>query len=362
MAIADVLEAVHAAQLDHGHHVEGVDGRVAPALVEEASALLQVLEELQVLRIAPQCERGQLEVVPEVELLEAAALPGHALVLQGHQLDQLGHMVVAERAVGLAYPLLDGAPQGGYGAHVLVERNGEAVGLVASDQLGKRVLADRTRKVDVRVEAQVVVVLERELVAEEEAAEVAAHQVIGDHVAARQLSQRVVEADAEASLGNDARHPPVARRYEAELDPRAGAIEHGALELVRERLVVDEHVGVVEAGVELALELVEREQERAQVAVARQDEDAGVNEADDFLGRRDWWMMNRSDFGLPRSAQLDEHERQVDAYHRDDQIFVAKSHYALDMSRQACELCCLHFLFRAYMHIVCHRIGGVIHR
>ena len=63
-----------------------------------------------------------------------------------------------------------------------------------------------------------------------------------------------------------------------------------------------------------------------------------------------WWMMNSSDLGLPRSAQLNEHERQVDAYHRDDQIFVAKSHYALDMSRQKFELCCLHFLFRLYAY------------
>ena len=279
MAVAEIVEAVHLVELDHGHDVERVHGCVSPALVEEAAALLQEVEKLQVLRIAPQCERGQLEVVPEVELLEAAALPGHALVLQGHQLDQLGHMVVAERAVGLAYPLLDGAPQGGYGAHVLVERNGEAVGLVASDQLGKRVLADRTRKVDVRVEAQVVVVLERELVAEEEAAEVAAHQVIRDHVAVGHARQRRVEQCEELLLLDGARQPPVTRRQRAELDLGLGAIENGVLELEQKGLVVHYDVRIVEAVVELRFELVDGEEECVEVAVARQYEDARVDAA-----------------------------------------------------------------------------------
>ena len=281
MAVAEIVEAVHLVELDHGHDVERVHGCVSPALVEEAAALLQEVEKLQVLRIAPQCERGQLEVVPELEALEAtvAAEMRGRLVLLAHERHQLGHIGVAQLTAGLVHPALDCAPQGRYGAQVLVFREREAVEFAASHQLGKRVLHDRTRKVDVRVQSQVVVVLERELVAEEEAAEVAAHQVIRDHVAVGHARQRRVEQCEELLLLDGARQPPVTRRQRAELDLGLGAIENGVLELEQKGLVVHYDVRIVEAVVELRFELVDGEEECVEVAVARQYEDARVDAA-----------------------------------------------------------------------------------
>ena len=278
MSVAEILEAVHATQVDHGHDVERVHGRIAPALVEEPPTLLQVLEELDVLGVAKERERRELEVVEELHALEAAVVVERgALVGRVHQGDELGDARVAQLAPGAGHPFLDGAPQCRYAGQVLVVGDDEAVGLVVAHQLGKRVLANRTRKVDVWVEAQVVVVLERELVAEEEAAVVATHQVVRDEVAFGHARQRLVEAQLEASLGDDARQPPVLGRYDAELDLGASAVAHRRLELDSEGIRVDDHVRVVVEVVESFLHLADGVEERAQVALLCQYEDAGLD-------------------------------------------------------------------------------------
>ena len=191
----------------------------------------------------------------------------------------------------LPHPTLDVVPEGLYGDHFVAERYGEAVDLVASQQGLERiglvavVALERTRKVEMRVESHVVVVLERERMAEEEARVVAAHVMIGHEVALEDVRQRVLLHASQLGAVDPARHRPLLGRYEAELDRGGGGggvvdhCHHGALELVREVHVVDDDVWIAATRVEAQLELGERALQVGEVLVAREYEDAGVEAA-----------------------------------------------------------------------------------
>ena len=228
VSVADVVEAVHPAELDHEHDVEGVDGRVSPALVVEAAGLVQVVEEAQVSLVAKYCKRGHLEVVPELKALHVAQL-GSApsivvlcLLLLRERGGQWRHVLIGTRvhATALLQPALDRRPQRRHVAYRLAARNREAVELVASHERLKGVLArERTRKLSVRVQAQVVVVAERELVVEEEAAVEAAHVMVGDAHRLGDVLDEWVEGEMMQARGvNPLGRGPVLGRSEAEVD------------------------------------------------------------------------------------------------------------------------------------------------
>ena len=273
VSVGDVGEVVYLGELELDQQVERVHGGVAPALVVEAAALVQVLEEVEIGGIAPQRERGQLEVVPEVEAIQAALVVAEAVGRQHGRVHAV-ELLVARPA--LVHPALDVLPQARYGVDLLAERNGEAVQLARVDERAERIARDRTRKAHVRIETQVVVVLDRQRVAEKEARVEAAHVVIVHVVAVRHpqsCEQRGVDARHVDPLG----HAPLLFGYEAELDGGARVILHRALERVGELGVVEQHVRIVVASVERLLELGKRCEQISEVALAHQEDNACVD-------------------------------------------------------------------------------------
>ena len=108
-----------------------------------------------------------------------------------------------------------------------------------------------------RVEAQVVVVLERELVAEEEAAVEAAHVMIGEAIALHDILGRLVGGEIREARGvNPLGCGPVLLVNEAEVDGRLGAIAQVPLPLGHDgHLAQQDHIRIVVLVVESGLEL-----------------------------------------------------------------------------------------------------------
>ena len=181
------LESMHSIQFDHCEHIKCVNRRIAPPLVVEASDAVQILEVIQIGLVAEERERGELEVVEELKAVQLAvaglrARPPHEYARH------LGHLLVGDGVLRLSQPASDGVEQRGHRAHLLVVGHNKTVEFVLRNESGERILVDRTRKVEMRVQAQVVVVLEKQRVAKEETAVEADHVMVGHpHATADQL-------------------------------------------------------------------------------------------------------------------------------------------------------------------------------
>ena len=223
VALMRVWQVVHESDLalvEHVHNIIGVHGRIAPALVVEAARAIQVVEVAQILLAAVHGERGDLEVV--VENARRARVERGALSAR----DKGERVVYSRPPLALVHPGAYGAPQRRNGEHALVAGHGEAVRDVLGVEQPKRIVAERARKLRVAVDAQVVVVLERERVSEEEATHEATHVTVGE------LEADVAQAAVELGLVDPLRRRPVLGLDDAELDGGVRVCTHRALELV----------------------------------------------------------------------------------------------------------------------------------
>ena len=246
MAIGHVAEHVHLALVQHPVDIVGVDWRVAPALVEEATFAIQVVEVVDVGLRAEYGEGGHFEVVVEgaharCERL-AAVLRNKAHGIVG------GRWMASTRAVE---PVEHVRPKCGNGEVALGRAESKAVRLIVADERLERIVLDGTGKVRVVVDAHKVVVLARELVAKEEAGVEAAH------VSIVEAEADGLEAPLESHLSHPLGHAPLRRRYESELHATLGGRAHTASKVGQERLVVKQHVRIVVLVVEVALESVD---------------------------------------------------------------------------------------------------------
>ena len=117
VSVADVVEAMHPAELNHGQNVKCVHGRVSPTLVVEAAGLVQVVEEAQVGLVAKYGKRSNLEVSPELKAIEAtrASLLARQPLVRREEVVHLFDSPIGSRAhsARLVQPSLDRIPQVG---------------------------------------------------------------------------------------------------------------------------------------------------------------------------------------------------------------------------------------------------------
>lgn len=156
---------------------DAVDWRIAPALVEEATCPIEMVEVVLVRFTTPEFHVCYLKVTPEVTGREALGLlvcVGSADVV-GNPLDG----VVVMEVIRMVREELDRlGPQRRQGLGVIVETDCEAVGLVVIVHVAEDVVVDVAEEVHVGLHAPVVPCVFEGWVLVEEAAVPATHLVV----------------------------------------------------------------------------------------------------------------------------------------------------------------------------------------
>lgn len=160
---------------------DAVDGRITPALVEETTCTVEVVEIVLIRLASPKLHVGDFKVAPEVARGVALSLlvVGRTPRVVCHPL----HGAVVVEVLGALGEELDRlGPQGREGLGVVVKVDGEAVRLVVVVHVPEDVVVDVAEEVDVGLDAPVVPgVLERRVLVEQPAVP-PAHLVVGDHL------------------------------------------------------------------------------------------------------------------------------------------------------------------------------------
>jgi hypothetical protein len=218
--LADLLEEDDVGAPREEHERKGADGRVAPALLEKAAALVEMRKLVLLRRAADEIEVDDLKVVPVVAGARDFVLRGVGDV---PALDD-----VVDEALFLSL-LDDRRPEARDRVHLLVHPHDEALSAVRPLHLSDWVVDDVAELADVRVEAPRLVLLAQDARRPGGAREEAAHLALGFRVA---LVARGGENAIEALAVDPFGHAPLALREEVEADARG----RRALDLVQRRL------------------------------------------------------------------------------------------------------------------------------
>ena len=210
------------------------------------------------------------------------------------------HRVTTNNVLGKLLDVVLGAiPESGNGFDIFVERKGETVLLVVVGHELESVVLDVAEQLDAGLNTPVPLVLEHQGVAEEETGLVATHVSVGDGVSVDDLSGSHVGADlCSLVLVNPLGERPVLLGDLA-ISCLAGSKSGGdLLELVVERLVVEEDPVVAETVVEAVLDLANGTSNFPDVRVASESNKGGVHARAGVFGRR------KTSLGVGRGALI----------------------------------------------------------
>jgi len=175
----DLDVPVHVVGIREEANAERVDWRITPALVEEATSTIQVLEVGLILLATEEVQIADLKVGPEV----AGGVPVGALSMLGARLiicDPLPHVVLTQVRRIRSQELAGLGPEGLDGLRGVVQVDGEAVCLVSVLHVAEYVVVDIAEELNVGLDAPIVTVLVECRVLVEHAAVPSAHLVVGD--------------------------------------------------------------------------------------------------------------------------------------------------------------------------------------
>ena len=158
-----------------------VDGRIAPALIEETTGSVEMVEVVLVCLAPPESHVANFEVAPEMACRVAVRLG--VVVRAADAISEPGHGIVLVDGIGVRSDELEGlGPKSFDGLGVIVEVDREAVGLVVVLHESEHIVIDIAEEVDVGLDAPIVLdVLERGVLVEH-AAVPPAHLVVRSHL------------------------------------------------------------------------------------------------------------------------------------------------------------------------------------
>lgn len=168
---------VHVCGVGEQTDTQRVNRRVAPALVEEATGTIQVLEVGLVLVTTEEVQVTNLKVGPEVAggvAISALGMLGTGLVVR----NPLPHVVLTQIRRVRCQELASLGPEGLDGLRGIVQIDGETVGLVVVLHIAEDVIVDVAEELDLGLDAPVIAVLLEGRVLVEHAAVPAAHLVV----------------------------------------------------------------------------------------------------------------------------------------------------------------------------------------
>lgn len=235
--VSNVAEEPDLVLADKQREAEGVDGRVAVALVEEAAALVEMLEELSVRLPPPERQRPDLEVAEELAVVVLHAVVRVEQPIEiGVRVDQLG-------IFGDEIPRH--APQAREAARVVEDCHVEAVHQVVLGEEAERVVGHVAEEVHVRLDPPVPVVGCQGRVLVEEPGLPPDHRVVAEHVAfAHPDRPQVVQAVHVPRARDPGRRGPVRAWDEVVFCARRGRVGGCCLHRREGGLVSDRNIEV----------------------------------------------------------------------------------------------------------------------
>ena len=158
-----------------------MNGSIAPALVEETSSTIQVLEVVVILLATEEVQVSNLEVGPE---MAGRISVGNLVVLRTDHIirNPIHHVVLAQITRIRGKELLGLGPEGLDGLRRIIQVDSKAVGLVVILHIAEYVIIDTAEEFDLGLNAPIVAILFEGGVLVEHAAVPTAHLVVGDLV------------------------------------------------------------------------------------------------------------------------------------------------------------------------------------
>jgi hypothetical protein len=173
VVVGDVVEEVDLVLGQHQSSSNGVYWRITPALVEEATSLVQRREEVDVGVGAKPIQITNLKVGPEMAVV---------VCLTAIVTEKLHRVVLDNVLREVLGKVLGSVPKRRDGLDVLVQAEGEAVLLLVVGHVLERVVFDVAKQLYARLHAPVPLVVEHQGMAEEEARFITAHVSVADRV------------------------------------------------------------------------------------------------------------------------------------------------------------------------------------
>ena len=276
--VADVPEPMDVVFVGKESHAKGVHWGIAPSLVVESACLVQMLGPLCVWLASIKVHVCDFEVGPEVAGgVAAGELCLHWVLHVFHE--EVDGGILIEVVFVLVEELERFWPQGGHCFLCVVQADDEAVDLVVHLHEFEDVIVDVAKIVCVGFKSPVVLKLPHSRVVEEVDAVVPAHVVVGDFVCVRDV---LLLEDLHLALLLGRVDPvwlvPVLGLDFLEVDLGGGHFGDSVDEVFLEFAVVEDHIRVVELGVELFLDLPHCVEDAPEVLVFGHDHQRGVGQ------------------------------------------------------------------------------------
>lgn len=156
-----------------------MNGRVAPALIEETSSTIQVLEVVVVLLAPEEVQVSNLEVRPE---MAGRISVGDLVMLRTDHIirNPIHHVVLIQIARVRGKELLGFGPEGLDGLGRIIQVDSKSVGLVVILHITEHIVIDTAEELNFRLNAPIVAIVFEGGVLVEHAAIPTAHLVVGD--------------------------------------------------------------------------------------------------------------------------------------------------------------------------------------
>lgn len=265
VVVGNILEEVNLLLLEEKTSSDRVDGSITPSLIKETTILIKRLEEIEVRLAAEPRQATNLKVGPLAMIsFESAKYMSETyemalVVVLAAIITEEAHGVTLGDMLGVVlHELLGAGPEGRNGIDVLVEGENETVLLVVLVHDAERIVVNIAEELDGGLNTPVVFVVHHELLSEEETGLESAHVTVADRVTVDDLALMHILANLlSLLLVNPLGERPVLLRNQTIVSLTRAERSGDLLELLIERLVVEENPVVVVSTVEAILNLAD---------------------------------------------------------------------------------------------------------
>jgi hypothetical protein len=263
VVVGDVLKEVNLLLLKEKTSSNRVDRSITPSLVEETAVLVKRLEEIEVRLASEPGQATNFKVGPlnsiscETAGNQSLTYEMALVVVLTTVITEETHGVIGRDMLGVVlHELLGASPEGRNGVDVLVKRENKTVLLVVLVHDTERIVVDIAEELDRGLNTPVVLVVHHEFLSEEETRLESAHVTVADGVTVDNLSLVHILTDlAGLLLVNPLRERPMLLGNQTIVSLTRAERGGDLLELLIERLIVEEDPVVVVSAVETILDL-----------------------------------------------------------------------------------------------------------
>jgi hypothetical protein len=269
VVVSNILKEVELLLFKEKTSSNRVHGSITPSLIEETTVLIQRLKEVEVRLAAEPRQATNFKVGPEMALV----------VVLTTIVTEEAHRVVRGNVLRVVlHELLGTGPKGRNGVDVFVKRENKTVLLLVLVHDAEGIVVDIAEELDRGLNTPVVLVVHHEFLSEEETRLESAHMTVADGVTVDDLAlMHVLTNLTGLLLVNPFRERPVLLGNQTIMSLARAKRSGDLLELLIERLVVEEDPIIVVAAVETILDLSDGLGNLPDVLVSSESDECSVH-------------------------------------------------------------------------------------